>query len=415
MLNELCLLKVFSKQTIYEKFGEYVQNKLLDYHIKVLLADYEEFFKLFNRDIEDFSEFYVWFSQTRHPNIPEATAIIYKEMLTKLETMEVGIAEEIIKEFQKRHLANELEQHFKIGFNLEFIQEKIDSYRRDIANLSSLDDDEDMVKYELNDLFKGLDRSNGLKWRLDFLSEAIGPLQRGHLIIVAAYTGTGKTAFAVSEATYMAQQLDEGCVLWLNNEEKNETVIRKLYKATLNCTDQDLVDHPEKAEEAYIKRMHGDKYRIKFIDVRKKTLKGIATLFEKYQPRLVIIDQADKIPAGGKAFSDCVMLRNIYVEIRTLANTYCPILAISQADSSTVYKPKGEDEYVYTLYPHHRQLDGSKVGKPGEADAIIMIGRRSENSNTRGLHVSKNKMNVEGLKQEVLFDGIKCRYNNPET
>lgn len=415
MLNELSILKIFCNKELYEKYSSYVHGKILDHHIKVLLNDFADYFSKTNNNLTNFDEFYTWFSQVQHPSIPEATRIIYKEMISRLESLEVGIAEEVIKEYQKRHLVNTLDQHFKVGFNLEFIQESIDNYKKEVSNISQEEDDEDVVKYDINDLFRDLDRSRGLKWRLNFLNEAIGPLQRGHLIIVAAYTGTGKTCFAVSEAVYMAQQVTEGCVLWLNNEEKNETVLRKIWKSTLNCSDQQLQDNPEKATDAYIKRMNGDKDRIKFVDIRKKTLKGIMGLFEKYQPKLVVIDQADKIPSAGKAFSDHVMLRNTYAEIRTLANTYCPVIAISQADASTVYKSRKDDseDYIYTLYPHHRQLDGSKVGKPGEADAIIMIGRRSENSNTRGLNVSKNKMNVEGLKQEVLFDGLRCRYNNP--
>jgi hypothetical protein len=414
MINELTLLKIFCKQKIYREYNSYVQNKLLEYHIKVILQDFEEYFNIFNKDIEDFSEFYTWFSQTRHPNIPEATSIIYKEIINKLSIIEVGIGPEIIKEFQKRHLITTLEAHFKIGFNIDFVQESLDSYKKDVASLSQVDEDADVIEYCLNDLLNNINKNEGLRWRLNMLNDGIGAIKKGYLIIVGAFVDVGKTSFAVSEATYMAQQLTEGCVLWLNNEEEDYRVLRKIWKSVLNCTDAELLANPDKATEVFNRKMHGDPKRIRLVNIRKKSLKGVSRLFEKYKPALVVIDQADKISnTSFKAFSEPGQLKNIYGELRTLANTYCPVIAISQADATAMYKARDSEEYSYTLYPHHRQLDGSKIGKPGEADAIIMIGRRAENNTTRGVHISKNKFGDSNYKQEVIYNGEKCRYSNP--
>lgn len=415
LINDIHLLKVFSYKETYRKYISYIHTQFLDHHIKVLLQDFEEYYNLFEKDIEDISEFYTWFIQARHPNLPEAAQIIYKTMLDNLQSTETTIAEQILKEYQKKHLINELTKHFELGLDVEFVQDKLKAYISSISTLSQDSEDEDLVQYDIDDLLKGVDKNTGLKWRLNILNDTIGSIKTGYLIIIAAFVDIGKTSCAISEATYMAQQLTDGCVLWLNNEEEDLRVIRKIWKSTLNCTDEDLIAHPEKAKERFIQRMNGDKDRIKLINIRKKTIKGIKSLFEKYNPKLVVIDQADKIMnPNHKAFTDHGQLKNIYGEIRSLANTYCPVIAISQADSTTMYKPRDSEDYKYTLYPHHRQLDGSKVGKPGEADAIIMIGRRAENNNTRGLHVSKNKFGDSNNKQEVLFDGARCRYNNPE-
>lgn len=414
MINDLCLLKVFCDKEVYARYISLIQTQLLDYHVKILLQDFEEYYSVFQHDLEDFSEFYTWFVQVRHPALPEATQIIYKTIIDNLAGTSTQLTDEILKEYQKKHLVRTLEEHFQLGFSLEFVQEKLDLYKTSLAALSSESEDEDLVTYELNDLLFGVDKTTGLRWRLNFLNDAIGSIKKGYLIIVSAFVDVGKTSFAISEATYMAQQLTDGCVLWLNNEEEDFRVLRKIWKSTLGCTDADLMAYPEKANERFIQKMHGDKNRIKLINIRRKTIRGVRMLFEKYNPKLVIIDQADKIMNPNyKSFTDQGQLKNIYGEIRALANVYCPVIAISQADSSTMYKPKDSDDYKYTLYPHHRQLDGSKIGKPGEADAIIMIGRRAENNNTRGIHVSKNKFGEANTKQEVLFDGEKCRYNNP--
>lgn len=414
MINDIHLLKIFCKRDLYKQYISFIQTQFLDYHIKIILQDFEEYYSLFHRDIEDVSEFYTWFIQIRHPNLPEATQIIYKTMLDNLAQIETKLTDEILKEYQKKNLVKELTSHFELGVDPEFVQSKLNNYISSVASLSQVVDDEDLVKYELEDLLTGVDKNNGLRWRLDILNNSIGAIKKGYLLIVAAYVDIGKTSFAVSEATYMAQQLTEGCVLWLNNEEEDFRVLRKIWKSTLNCTDSALSSRPEEAKARFIEKMHGDKDRIKLVNIRKKTIKGIRTLFEKYNPKLVVIDQADKIlNPSNKAFTDHGQLKNIYSEIRSLANTFCPVIAISQADSTTMWKPKDSEEYKYTLYPSHRQLDGSKVGKPGEADAIIMIGRRAENNTTRGIHVSKNKFGEANTKYEVLFDGEKCRYNNP--
>ena len=160
--------------------------------------------------------------------------------------------------------------------------------------------------------------------------------------------------------------------------------------------------------------MNGDLNRIKLVDIRNKTIHQIKELFKHYKPHLAIIDQIDKISlVNKKSFSDHDRLKSLYGEIRSLANEFCPILGISQADSSSCYIDRESNEMVYKLYLHHRQLDGSKVGKPGEADAIIMIGRRTGLNTTRGIHVSKTKFG-EPIQQEVNFNGDLCRYSNPE-
>src|SRR6185295_11886129 len=174
------------------------------------------------------------------------------------------------------------EEHFQLGFDISFVENKLEEYKKNSASISQELDDEDLVNYSLSDLLATVDKITGLKWRLNVLNESIGSIKRGCLIIIAAFVDVGKSAFAISEATYMAQQLTEGCVLWLNNEEDDYRVLRKIWKSVLNCTDADLLAQPEKCEEVFIKKMGGDKDRIKLVNIRKKTIKGIAALFEKY-------------------------------------------------------------------------------------------------------------------------------------
>ena len=413
MITDITLLKVFSERSTYEQYLEHVQLDLLDYEIKTILLDFGKYFKEFDHAEISLSEFPTWFHHYRHPDLPESQHEVYTLIFKSLQAIDnTEVTQKIISHYQEKATAKEIRKVIDESFNIENLHSIIEQHEKLIGQVSN-SQKEECVNNNLHDILSCTKRGDGLNWRLDCLNKEIGALSRGQFILVAAYVDVGKTIFAVSESTYMARQLTEGCVLWLNNEEDDLRVYRKIWKSVLGCDDEALEANPIRAEEEYKKRMHGDLGRIKFISIRNKGIREIAQLLEKYKPKLCVIDQVDKIEnRKHKAFSDHDRLKNLYGEVRALANDYCPVMAVSQADVTTVKLDKDTGDIEYTLYPHHRQLDGSKVGKPWEADDIIMIGKRTGCENTRCLHVSKNKFG-NMIKQEVIFSGKTARYENP--
>ena len=409
---DLALLKLFMVRENYEKYIDYVRKDLLEFEIRILLDDFGAYYEATTGDSINLDEFPTWFHHYRHPDIAESKHQMFKYIFKSLQNYESEVADVVLERFKEQAALTAIRKSTESKLNLDELKGILTSFEK--TALTPLEEeDKNWIKNDLQLLLEQTEPTAGLQWRLNCLNESIGPLNKGKLIIVAAYVDVGKTMFAISEATYMAQQLEKGCVLWLNNEEDDARVYKKIWKSVLGCTESDLYAHKDKAIKEYTKRMHGDIERIKFIDIRSKSLKEISALFEKYKPSLAILDQVDKINNKiYKAFSDYDRLKNLYGEVRTLANKYCPIIAVSQADSSTVRIDQNSGNMSYLLYPHHRQLDGSKVGKPGEADAIIMIGRRNETNNTRGIHVSKNKFG-DVIKKEVIFSGERARYENP--
>lgn len=411
MITDLTLLKVFCTRKVYESYIDYVQVELLDLEIRTILLDFKEYFEEFDHAEINLEEFPTWFHHYRHPDLAQSQHQVYKLIFEGLQKANSEIVEKVLIRFQELATSEKIRKYIDEKFNSEALLEIIEEHNKKVNKIEV--EDEAVILNSLDTILEATNRAEGLSWRLNCLNNTIGPLSRGMLVIAAAYVDVGKTMFAVSEATYMARQMSTGCVLWLNNEEDDLRVYKKIWKSVLGCSDVDLATYKEKAEETYKERMHGDLNRIKLVDIRKKNIKDIAKLFEIYKPSLCIIDQVDKIENKSfKAFSDHDRLKNIYGEVRSLANEYCPIIAISQADVTTVKYNKDTGDIEYTLYPHHRQLDGSKVGKPGEADAIIMIGRKTGYPNTRGVHVSKNKFG-DMIKQEVIFNGEHARYENP--
>lgn len=412
MITDVTLLKIMSERSIYEKYISFIGRSALEVEIRTVLDGFGAYFDEYAHDKINFEEFITWFSYHFKPDLPESKQLIYKEILNRAYQSQAEVAEKVIQKFQELETAELIRLHLDEKFDLDDIRGILELHERQLGSIE-FKDDESLIENDIDKILETFDSEDGLKWRLNCLNETIGPLSKGKFIIVAAYVDVGKTMFCVSEAAYMAKQLTEGTILWLNNEEDDYRVYRKIWKSVLGCNDETLMLHKDKAADDYKKRMHGDINRIKFINVRNKGIKEIQNLFKLYNPKLAVIDQVDKVPnVGYKSFSDHDRLKNLYGEVRALANEYCPIMAVSQADATTVRYDKDSGDVDYQLYPHHRQLDGSKVGKPGEADAIIMIGKRTRYQNSRGIHVSKNKFG-DTVREEVIFNGEKVRYENP--
>lgn len=408
---DIAVLKLLSNRSTYEQYIDFVLPRCFEQEIQLILQGYRKYYKEFNLDKIEIPDYASWFFHVVHPDLPESKREIYTAIFNRINESGDLVANQILIKLQELQTAHKLREIIDEKFDFEKLSRAL--HEHETALQLGFDDDGDLIKADLTKILEETDKTKGLKWRLDCLNAAIGSVSRGMLIIVAAYVDVGKTMFAISESTFMAKQLTEGCILWLNNEEDDYRVLRKIWKSVLSCDDADLLVHRKDAEKEYIKRLNGEIDRIKFINIRSKSLGQIKQLFKKYDARLCIIDQVDKIVQPRvKSFSDHDRLKSLYSEIRDLANKYCPIIAVSQADVTTTWISKDTQELMYQLYPHHRQLDGSKVGKPGEADVIIMIGKRGEYNTTRGIHVSKNKFG-DTIKQEVLFKPELAQYRNP--
>lgn len=409
MSNDVTLLKVFSIRENYDSYIQCIQLDLLEWEIRDVLFAYQAYFTEFDVKQIDFDNFFTWFTQSYKSNLPEAQYKIFEVIIKRIPEASADVAGKVVEKFQELATTEKIRQCLEEGFSRESLVSAIEDHDKGIKDTKC---DQDRIVNDLDAILQSTVRQGGLSWRLDCLNECIGPLSKGMFILVAAYVDVGKTMFAISEAACMARQLDSGCILWLNNEEHDLRVMEKMWRSVLGISANELTKHKTSATLQYEKRMHGDIDRIKFFNIRNQSIASIKKKFKEHNPKLVVIDQLDKITNNKyKPFSDHDRLKNLYGEIRSLANEYCPIIGVSQADASTAWLDKDTKEMCYQLYPHHRQLDGSKIGKPGEADAIIMIGRRHDTNNTRGLHVSKNKFGLT-MKREVPFNGEKARYEN---
>jgi KaiC/GvpD/RAD55 family RecA-like ATPase len=252
-------------------------------------------------------------------------------------------------------------------------------------------------------------RTPGYRWRLKALNESLGSLRKGDFGFIFARPETGKTTFLASEITCFASQLKEDeTVLWINNEEVNEKVKTRVYQAALGVTLEELLANPDKHEAAYIAKFGG-----KILIPRQSSYSrwDIEKLCKRVKPRLIVIDQIDKI-TGFKADREDLELGAIYQWARELAKQYGPVIAVCQADGT------GENKKWLTM----GNVANAKTSKQAEADWIVGIGFIHDTGweKVRFLHISKNKLagdpdsdpNKRHGKMEVLIQPEVARYRD---
>ena len=105
-------------------------------------------------------------------------------------------------------------------------------------------------------------------------------------------------------------------------------------------------------------------------------------LFKKYKPGLIVFEQLDKVKGFHTEKENHARLGLVYQWARDISKKYCPVIAVSQLDATA----EGEK------YPGMDKLRGSKTDKPGEADAIILIGNMKDGTLKRYINVDKNKL-----------------------
>ncbi len=418
-ITNASLLRFFLSYPEYQKFHKYVNTDWLNPEARTILEDFEEYYTKYQQDI-DLEAFIGWFHQVKHTDLPKTKREEYNLILESVANADLEKIQDIIEKFQEESTKDQIREAIEKKLSPDTIRNIVLDYESKIRALDEEIQGESSM--DLEDFWESGDRSHGLKFRLDCLNKGLSGLVAGDMIIVAAFVDGGKTIFSISEATFMAQQLvGEECVAWFNNEEPDKRVKYKIYSSMLSAPVLKVRNNWKQAKKAYLKKVGGFQNRIRFFDMRGKGVRYIEQVCEKYKPRLIILDQIDKMKGGGysKDGAEHIRIKNLYGDVRDRIAKYAPVLAVSQCDATTRWKDKETMQVQYQRIIDQTQLDGSKVGKPGEADAIITIGQDVRFPGSRYISICKNKM--EGIDEnyrhlrgyEVGFNGELCQYINP--
>lgn len=388
MIEDIVYLRTLLTRGGFMTYSKYVAGLTLEDEIRYIYETISRYYEEYPDEQEiTFQDLRMYFAL----NYP---AMKDKELVTllfdQLESLQVN------PDLVNKHLANLIERHYtaKIIESLTGVLdgreygklpdtiEYIEAFEDSVASLNKETDE--FVTTELATLLDTEVRGAGIKWRLSCLNHDIGELRGGSLGHVFARVDTGKTTFLVSEAANFAKQLVGDQVLaWFNNEEKGTKVQLRIYSGLLGLTKEELVTRQGEAEKSF--QSQGGN-RIKLYDDAIIDITDIEKVLKKYNVRLVIIDQGDKVHFRGDGkYATHERLKLLYGKFRELAKQYdCDIITAGQAD----YMAEGKKWLNLT------NMDNSKTGKPGELDYAIGIGAIFEGpENLRYIHMCKNKMN----------------------
>lgn len=288
---------------------------------------------------------------------------------------------------------------------MEKFTENIDKYHELTGNIENAESRVCTLKFK--QLIEA-ERHMGIKWRLEFLNRMLGPVKPGSLGHIFARPEVGKSSMAMAEATHFANQLrgTDQSILFLGNEEGIKRLKIRMHIALIGKTLQWLEEaektSPDRIDEIYeaaggnhIKAIEGVNH-----------ITEVEMFINSFKPKVCFIDQGTKVAVSGSdKMAGHERLQVVYNTYRNLATKYdmC-IITTGQADSAS------EHRKWLTL----NNMDGSKVGVPGELDFAIGItaSQVEGEERTRYISVCKNKLTGRLGKDRTYLDIERCRYES---
>lgn len=387
-MHELSLLKSLLKPEVYRKYRSFIK---LPKELQPILSAFDGWYtkNTVAPCLEDIANL------TFAGQIPEKEVEYTKGVFSVLQGINGSeTVLELLESLKKKDLLSQI----------SLAAYEAQEGRRSLLDVSSLVKELDTplevaeIEYvtdNIHDILKDTVLVPGLRWRLDSLNKSVGSLRKGNFVVIFARPESGKTAFVVDQAAFMASQLTEesGPVLFFNNEEMGEAVKGRLYQAALGCTINHLRKAPDRAQEAYREATKG---KIRLLDSASIHKRQVEEICEREKPSLIIFDQIDKIK-GFKADREDLALGAIYQWAREMAKTYCPVIGVCQADASA----EGQK------WLNMDNMANSKTAKAAEADAIIGIGKTHDAGFEliRFLNLPKNKLGRDADCEQSLRHG----------
>lgn len=377
-----------------------------------VIRDFKRFYKDTGNEYIKYDDFVHWLKISHNV----FTDIDYKNIFAETEGDAYICNENLLKMIATEAASNRISrsnEKYRNGSSDMFLEE----VKAAIDDAESFDKSKaSVVSVSIEDVLREEERNDGLKWRNKIINESMRPLRSGDFIIIAARPDVGKTSFIASQVTHMASYLDEGRpALWINNEGPGSRIAVRCWQAALGKTLKEISELNQSGtmHSTYANAVGGED-NIKVYDAHDLYTAGIEKIIEKEKPGLIVLDMIDNITFDGHLRNNAQrtdqILESLYQWGRTMAvKNDCVVVATSQVSAD------GEG----LRFPLLSMLKDSKTGKQGAADAIVMLGKDSEDSDARYLSLPKNKLNKQDGKKDirkpVYFDQVRCMFNDNPT
>lgn len=379
---EYNLINILLKKDKYNLFFNTVLNNIQNAELKKILHALKVIHDSGSKEDYSIDDLELGFL-TEYPSLKDSEKKIFELIFERIKKSEVDetLLESYLRKLKEKSLAH----------SIAVAALDVHEGRKDISSVIELTsqlgvdqpitDEIKFVTSDLNELYNSHSVKRGLRWRLTGLNQSLGSLRKGDFGFLFARPESGKTTFLASEVSYMAQQVPEDRpILWCNNEEQGEKVMRRIYSAALGRTEREIFADITRYQEAYNKRVG---HKLVLLDEASLTKQYLDKVIKQVNPSLIIFDQIDKIK-GFDADRNDLVLGKTYQWAREVAKTYCPVIAVCQAD--------GAGEGVKWLTMGH--VSDAKTSKQAEADWILGIGKSNDEGfeYIRYMNISKNKL-----------------------
>lgn len=392
-MQDIHILKILDTRSNFNKYSTFIKLPSLNKYARQVYKDMTSWYKD-NLDVEfiDWEGFSEWFRVVQHPTYETDLLDLYSALFERLNGLkdQDKTCDLIIKGFIDREYASRMVEFLmevvegrQPAQEFKQIQQFLTAYDSAVGRVT--EQEESLIDAPIEELLASVTGGSGYNWRLQELNISLGPLRPKNSILVAAYPDSGKTTFAVSEMTYMINQMEEGkeCLYFCNEEYGGQNKVRCV-QALVGASQEELQTNTVAVATRYKEycRTHGE--RFKFYHNTHMTTRFIEETIKQHNPGLIIIDQLWNVEGFADAGTSTEMYTALSRWVRRIASS-APCISIHQAD--------GTASGVKFIEMH--QLHGSKVGMQGAFDAIITIGRpfgTDIDSRERGLYVPKNKL-----------------------
>jgi len=390
---EIDLLKSMSSRSNFDTYYEAVDLKKVYPSTKLILEDYEKYFKLYEHTAIDFQAFFTQFNNTWHNDMDTDDVEYYRKYVfpaiaksdaIQAETSLLGlIQQKTLEEINKSALKE---------FDIDKITAILDIFREKQSQILLEDNDEACFTIENID-FSTLDKSKGIPYFLPVLQESLDSLVKGQFVVVTADTGGGKSAFSIAQASqafrFLRETKSERPILYFNSEGTEADVygrfLSNLFKEEFPGGFEQIFQEIDKVKEMLVSKYNPQNFKV--FQLEGKTVGFVKAKMMKYNPSLVIVDIADTLVPEESPTT----LKKLYDTLRQMSGTHCPIIGTTQAgDMAYMNKETGKMETKKWLTT--KDVYGAKQ-KAGAADTIIGIGVEPD-SDIRYLNVAKLKRGI---------------------
>jgi replicative DNA helicase len=322
--------------------------------------------------------------KANHPTLSRAARTALYELCTDIEnadTLDKSVGEKALRGLWREFVGHKIaeiglditEDRGNLGTLKALIEQAEEGFIPETSTIP--------VSTDVEAVLLSLSRRATWAFNIDSLRAKLPGISEGELLIVTARPETGKTAFWVSLVAGPDGFCAQGAsVHAICNEEPAVRTMMRCISSYTGMTQVQVREDVATAKEKFAEISNN----LTLLDTSDMSVSGLDAYVKKHQPKILVIDQIDKLNISGSFARSDERLGKIYEEVRNIAKRHgCVIMGLTQASAD------GDAKTVLRL----SMMAGSKTAKAAEADVVIGIGATDNMEDPiRYLALAKNKV-----------------------